>query len=128
DFVLPAGHWITSMTATLCWDRHVTDETAAAPGLSDLDLRFQYSTDNGMSWLNILSSVSTVDSTEHIFKEGLGSFGPNTIYRLNVEVFSLAAGVMNEPFALAVRYNTIPTPGAMALALVSVFAAGRRRR
>lgn len=128
NFVLPAGHWITSMTATLTWDRQVTDATAAAPGLSDLDLRFQYSTDNGMSWLNILSSVSTVDSTEHIFKEGLASFGAGTIYRLNVEVFSLAAGIVNEPFALAVRYNTIPTPGALALALVGVFAAGRRRR
>ncbi len=128
NFIVPAAEWITSMTATLVWDRQVTNATLAAPGLSDLDLRFQYTTDNGLSWLNILSSVSTADSAEHIFKTGLASFGANTIYRLNVEVFGLAAGIVSEPFALAVRYNTIPTPGALALAFAGVFAAGRRRR
>jgi hypothetical protein len=128
NFSVPGGQWISSFTATLCFERHVTNPLAAAPALSNLDLYFEYSTDRGLTWNLILASVSTSDSTEHIFVEGLGNFGFLTIYRVRAFANNLAAGIASEEYALAVKYTTIPTPAAASLLAAMGIVSIRRRR
>ncbi len=128
DFQLDEGHWITDLTATLTWDRHVTNPANAAPGISDLNLHFEYSLNEGATWTRLLASVSTVDNTEHVHLTGLDKQGDDAIYRLLVENAGLAAGVAGEAYAMAVSYRTIPAPGGAALiGLAGLLAAARRR-
>lgn len=132
-FTVPGGHWITDFTATLCWDRHVTDAALAAPTLSNLDLELAYSVDGGTTWTNILRSMSPNDSTEHLYLTGLARPGENPIYRLMVVARSLGtdsagAAINQEHYALAFSFRTIPTPGSLLLAALGGLLAARRSR
>lgn len=134
QFALPQGFWLTSLTATLTWHRHVTASDLGAGvteiPVSDLDLWFQYSLDNGASWEKILASRSPNDTTEHIFLPNItDGVGGNAIYRLQVWAANgIAPGLNSEGFALAVRYTAIPTPGALSLAVLGIASLVRRRR
>ncbi len=127
DFILPDDHWITDMTITLCWDRHITDPETAALGLSNLDLSFLYSSpDDVGNWVEILASVSSNDSTEHIFLEDMKKYGDDVDYQINVSNSGLAAGISLENYALAVHYWTIPEPSTLLLLCLGGLALVRR--
>lgn len=127
NFQLAVGTRIWSLTATLTWDRHLQNPAGAAMPLSNLDLFFRYSLDNGTTWLNILTSASLRDSTEHIHLTDLPDYGLNTIYSIGVANAGLGAGILNEPYALSVRF-VIPVPGGTVVAIVAVAFGSRRRR
>lgn len=132
-FTVAPGDWITDFTATLCWDRHVNDPERDGATLSNLDLEFAYSIDQGATWTNLLRSMSPNDSTEHLYLSGLDRPGDNTIYRLMVVPRSLGtdsmgAAITAERYGLAFSFRTIPTPGAAVLAILGGLFASRRSR
>jgi len=127
DFAMAAGTRIWSLTATLTWDRHLQNPANAAMPLSNLDLFFRYSIDNGATWKNILTSASLRDNTEHIHLTDLPDYGLNTIYTIGVANAGLGAGIQNEPYALSVRF-VIPVPGGTVVAIVAAAFGARRRR
>lgn len=134
QFTLPTGFWVTNMTATVTWNRHVkTDDLANGDAISmtDIDLWFQYSLNNGATWSKILASRSPNDSTEHIFLQNINDAArQNALYRLQVwvPVNGFATGLDAEGFGISVKYTAVPTPGSGLLAIVGIACIARRRR
>jgi hypothetical protein len=115
-FSVPRTSPLTSITATLTWDRHVDAALNATP-LSQINLDLYYSTDNGATWNLILGSESPNDSVEQIYLPNLPFYGPNVIYDLRVTDVSMDKSITLEPYALAVTYSTAPEPATVILFL-----------
>ncbi len=134
QFTLPTGFWINNITATVTWNRHVTTADLAnadAISMTDIDLWFQYSLNNGTTWNKILASRSPNDSTEHIFLQHIDDAArQNALYRLQVWVPAgrFATGWDWEGYGLSVKYTAIPTPGSGLLAILGLACISHRRR
>ncbi len=127
---------LSSLTATLVWDRHLdftvnTDLNDPSLGdvskdlMSNLDLILQEEMTPGI-WADIYLSAGDMDNVEHIFVTSLD--GTHN-YRLEVRGTDIAEPDLGETYALAVSYQTVPEPGAvMLLSGSAVFLALRRRR
>ena len=130
----PGLPFLSSLTATLVWDRHVdfavnTDVNDPSLGevtkdlLSNLDLILQEEVQPGV-WQDIYESAGPLGSVEHIWLTGL--FGTAN-YRLEVRATNLAEPALGETFALAVAYTTVPEPGGAVLLLIGSFVIGAWR-
>lgn len=124
----PGQPFLSSLTATLVWDRHVdfavnTDVNNLSLGdvtkdlLSNLDLILQEEVQPGV-WQDIYESAGTLGSVEHIWRPQL--FGEDN-YRLEVRATDLAEPALGETYALAVAYTTAPEPGGATLLAVVGF-------
>lgn len=131
------GNYITSLTATLCWDRFIslndtngngwynTGETFNALTLNDLDLEIWALPLLGAP-VQLFASTSDMDSIEHL-------------------AVNIPAGNLQDRIAIRVRFfndytpqygweryglawRAVPTPGTLGLAAVGLLALARRRR
>ncbi|MDD5350545.1 MAG: S8 family serine peptidase [Chthoniobacteraceae bacterium] len=117
--------FLTGLTATLVWDRHVDFVVDSDPnsliagtpttnGLSNLDLILQEEVAPGV-WQDVYMSAGTLDNLEHIYLPVLT--GTNN-YRLDVRAESLTDPEEGETYALVVSYTTsssVPEPGVWGL-------------
>ncbi len=128
-----AEPFLSSLTATLVWDRHVdftlnTDPNAASLGdvtkdlLSNLDLIVQEEVAPGV-WQDIYMSAGTLGNVEHIW---LPELTGTDNYRLEVLGTDIVEPAFGESYALVVAYTTVPEPGVLGLLVVGVFAMSRR--
>ena len=135
----PNQPFLSGLTATLVWDRHVDftvnlNANDATPGdvtkdlLSNLDLILQQEVQPGV-WQDVYESAGTLGNVEHIWLPKLSGQG---VYRLDVRATSLAEAALGEEYALAVAYTMVPEPGGMGLLAIGWLVIGggfaRRRR
>ncbi len=141
NFVIPANSFIT---ATLCWDRLITETNdggpntaldqvdlndtygptggAAVNGLADLDLEFNYHGAQGNFLL--AGSVSVIDNVEHLHIP--------TPFVINPGELSIDVKLTNDRGLGVIDYGvawwTVPTPGVSSLLAMAGIVAMRRRR
>ena len=131
----PALPYLSSLTATLIWDRHLdftvnpnlNDESLGSVSkdlLSNLDLILQRESTPGL-WEDIYLSAGLLDNVEHIyFPDLLGTYH----YRLEVRATSLAEPALGESYALAVSYQTVPEPTTATLLFLGLLLVPSRRK
>lgn len=118
-----AGSLLSSLTATLVWDRHVdfTLDTGASDNLgdlgkaalSDLDFILQQEVSHDI-WKDVYVSSGSLGNVDHIF---LSELTPGTNYRLDVHAGNIVDQTLGEDYALVVSFSTVPEPGTWLLFL-----------
>jgi len=116
DYVLPKLADMTSLIATLTWDRSVSEGLDAAL-LSDLDLEL-FGLKDGVS-TPLAASTSDMDSMEHIFFDDAGQLQSDAFdfFMLRTS-FYRSFGAQSESFALAWRVETVPEPATLGLVVL----------
>lgn len=114
--------FLSSLTATLVWDRHVDFTVSTNPNdpslgsvdkdlVSDLDLIVQEQVAPGV-WKDIYMSAGLLGNVDHIYlPQLLGSDN----YRIDVHAASFAEADLGEQYSLVVSFATVPEPGTWAL-------------
>jgi subtilisin family serine protease len=113
----PTQPFLSSLTATLVWDRHVdftvnTDPSNPSLGsvdkdlLSDLDLVLQEEVAPNM-WTDVYMSAGLLGNVDHIY---LPQLSGTDNYRIDVHAASFAEADLGEQYALVVSFATVPEP------------------